>query len=204
MTAMSESHWHKYNEAGATQEARPRLLLTLDKLFQGSPALALDLGSGSGRDTKELLKRGWKVDAQDSDPTALKYLDELKIKYSNKLEIIPNPFEALSLPGNNYLLINASFSLPFCPPKHFPQLWNTIISTLKPGGILTCDLFGINDDWNKGADAHKLSFHSLEQAKELLRPLEILQLNEIEKDGATFAEAMKHSHQIICIAKKPS
>lgn len=199
---MSESYWHNYNMAGANQAARPRLSLTLDKFFPDLTGLALDLGSGSGRDTKELLRRGWRVDAQDSDPTALRFLEELRSLYSSKLEIIPNPFEGLSLPGNHYHLVNASFSLPFCSPKHFSELWKTILDTLKPGGILSCELFGVNDDWCKGEGAQKLSFHTLEQVKELLMPLEILELKELEKDSPSFSQENKHWHQFICIARK--
>src|SRR5258708_30442219 len=31
-------------------------------------------------------------------------------------------------------LVNASFSLPFCAPERFPEVWERIVESLRPGG----------------------------------------------------------------------
>ena len=44
-------------------------------------------------------------------------------------------------------LVNASFSLPFCPPPAFPSAWRRIESSLVCGGWFCGQLFGERDGW---------------------------------------------------------
>ncbi len=56
--------------------AMPSLLLALEH-WHAQPGTALDLGCGAGRDTLELLRRGWQVTAIDAEPLAFDYLNTL-------------------------------------------------------------------------------------------------------------------------------
>ena len=48
---------------------------------------AIDLGCGAGRDTVELLRRGWKVLAVDNEPEAIKWVrSTTKPKYQARLK----------------------------------------------------------------------------------------------------------------------
>nr|WP_263972540.1 hypothetical protein [Pseudanabaena yagii] len=67
--------WSAYYQAVAGRPPRDTLLKALD-LFElekstKSPRLAIDLGCGDGRDTVELLSRGWKVLAIDGNTEAI-------------------------------------------------------------------------------------------------------------------------------------
>ena len=66
----SPSGWTKYYAATEGRPPRPTLLFALDR-FGAEPHRAADLGCGDGRDTIELLRRGWSVIALDSEPTAI-------------------------------------------------------------------------------------------------------------------------------------
>jgi SAM-dependent methyltransferase len=91
------------------------------------------LGCGEGRDTVELLRRGWRVLGIDGEPEALARLTQRPDIELERLETRSDRFETLVLP-EQVDLINASFCLPFCPPEAFPQLWLTIGQALRPGG----------------------------------------------------------------------
>ena len=69
---MSGSSWTRYY-AAAGNEPRETLVhaLTLHDSEGRPPGLAVDLGSGTGRDTFELLRRGWRVLAVDAEPAAI-------------------------------------------------------------------------------------------------------------------------------------
>ncbi|MFH7029096.1 MAG: class I SAM-dependent methyltransferase [Heteroscytonema crispum UTEX LB 1556] len=81
---------------------------------------AIDLGCGEGRDTVELLRRGWRVLAIDGEVEAINRLLNRPSINREFLETRVTRFENLILP-DAVDLINASFSLPFCPPEFFPS-----------------------------------------------------------------------------------
>jgi tellurite methyltransferase len=67
--------WTRYYDA-IGEEPRETLLIALDRHERESEGrraepFAVDLGCGSGRDTAELLKRGWRVLAIDSEPAGI-------------------------------------------------------------------------------------------------------------------------------------
>src|SRR3954468_24291573 len=68
--------WPAYFAAVAGKPARDTLLKALE-LFEKekrAPGFAVDLGCGSGRDTLELLRRGWRVLAVDSSSEGMELL----------------------------------------------------------------------------------------------------------------------------------
>jgi tellurite methyltransferase len=97
-------------------------------------------------------------------------------------------------------LITAQFSLPFNGKEGFDVLWNKIVASLKPRGVFTVQLFGINDDWN--VDGSKLVFHSRKEVEELLTGLEVLKLEEVDKDGKLSNRNPKHWHVFHIIARR--
>ncbi|KYG67176.1 hypothetical protein AZI86_09205 [Bdellovibrio bacteriovorus] len=196
---MSDSTWAAYNTG--EYPARPRLLTTLDNYCKES-GMALDLGCGSGRDTKELLKRGWAVTAVDSDLGSLKTL-QAEAPKNNKLTVLNTNFESLQLSTNTFNLINASYALPFCRPQSFLNFWQMMVASLRPNGIVSFELFGINDDWAKlPRPASTMSFHSRTQVDHLLKDLKIEIFKEEEFEGPTFDAPDKHWHIFSCIVRK--
>src|SRR6266516_2484511 len=87
--------------------------------------LALDLFESEGRDTLELLRRGWRVLAIDAEPEAIERLrarPDLDPDAAARLETRLISFEEAE--WRQAHLVNSSFALPFCPPDRFPALWD--------------------------------------------------------------------------------
>ncbi len=194
--------WPGYFEATKGREPRETLLNALE-LFERDadtkPRFAIDFGCGEGRDTAELLRRGWRVLAIDGHPDGLRRLMQRRDHDApERLTMQLVPFERVELPRCD--LFNASFSLPFCDPGSFDQLWSKIVGSIVPGGRFAGQLFGERDSWASIADR---SHHTRERVEELLGDLEIESLKEDERDGQDCTGTGKHWHVYHIIARKP-
>ncbi len=69
-----------------------------------------------------------------------------------------------------------------------------------PGGVFAGQLFGTRDTW---ADDPDMTFHARHQAEVLLNGLDILRLEETERDGHAFS-GPKHWHTFDILARKPT
>ena len=192
--------WEGYFEATKGREPRQTLLDVLDT-FDRDPLLqrcAIDLGCGEGRDTAEMLRRGWKVHAIDGHPDGIKRLisrEDLGNPANLTMQLAP--FEAVELPACD--LLNASFSLPFCAPDHFDHLWAQIVEAIRPGGRFSGQLFGERDSWATIPDR---SHHTRARIEQLLEPFCIEQLKEEEREGQDCDGVQKHWHVFHIIARK--
>ena len=95
-------------------------------------------------------------------------------------------------------LVNASFSLPFCAPGRFDEVWARIVDSLGPGGRFAGQLFGVHDTW-AGSGIVTLR---RERVGELLRPFEVERLDEVERDGTLPRGRRKHWHVFHVVARK--
>src|SRR5581483_892481 len=132
--------WSRYF-AAAGDEPRPTLLDALARF--DTPGFAVDLGAGTGRDTAELVRRGWRVLAVDGEAEVGERL--AAIAGPPRLELLVARFEEAEWPPCD--LVNASYSLPFCAPDEFPSVWGRIVSSLRPGGRFCGQLLGDRDEW---------------------------------------------------------
>ena len=188
--------WGRYYEA-AGADPRATLLLALDLFGEGRGRLAVDLGCGSGRDTFELLRRGWRVLAVDAEQEGIERLlatDGLEL---DRLEVCVARFQDALWPAAE--LVNASFALPFCPPAAFPAVWEQIVESLPPGGRFSGQLFGERDGW---CDQPELTFHTRAEAEELLAGFELERFDEVEEDGSTVLGEPKRWHLFHVVARK--
>ena len=199
--------WPAYFDVVAGKPPRDTLIAALEAFGRegahGSESratrpLAIDLGCGEGRDTAELLARGWRVLAIDGHPDAIRRLEARDLPHRDRQEVRYAPFEGLTLPSAT--LINASFALPFCPPDHFDALWRTIRAALLPGARFAGQLFGDRDDWASIPDR---SHQTLAQVGALLDGLEVEQCIEQEDDGKDALENPKHWHRFDIVARRP-
>lgn len=158
---------------------------------------AIDLGCGAGNDSLELLRQGWKVLAIDRQAEALRMLSKrVPARLRGSLTMLVAPMEGLSLPPAD--LINASFSLPFCAPDRFEELWAGIRTSLRPGGHFAGQLFGTRDEWH----GHRpLTFHSGLAVRRLARGYRTELFRETEEDGRSF-EGPKRWHYFEVILEK--
>nr|WP_322506007.1 class I SAM-dependent methyltransferase [Chroococcidiopsis cubana] len=196
-----EPNWSAYYQAVEGRPPRETLLAALTRfeaISQEFSRFAVDLGCGDGRDTAELLKRGWRVLGIDGEAKAIARLQSRPDIDLRRLETLVMRFEDLVLP-ESVDLINASFCLPFCPPEHFPSLWNKIIAALRVGGRFCGQLFGDRDSW---AVYPNMSHHTRAQVEELLQPFKIECFQEEEHPGTTALGEQKHWHIFHIVACK--
>jgi SAM-dependent methyltransferase len=194
--------WVRFFDA-AGAEPRETLLLALDRYTAeangDSEPLAVDLGCGAGRDSLELLRRGWRVLAIDAHPEALKRLREkaVTLQLAARLETLQSSFEAAGWPGAR--LLNSSFALPFCAPDRFDDLWRRVVASLEGGGRFSGQLFGERDEW---ASNRELTFHTRTEAEALFDGFDLERFDEVEQDGRTALGEAKHWHLFHIVARR--
>lgn len=186
--------WSRYYDA-ADEQPRQTLLDALDRF--GEPAFAVDLGCGTGRDTLELLRRGWRVLAIDGEQEAIDRLAVTADGVDARLETEVAPMEEAAWPATQ--IVNASYSLPFCPPERFPDLWERIVDSLPPGGRFCGQLFGDRDGW---AGQEDVVFLPRPEVERLLEPFVLERLSEVDEDGRTALGEAKHWHLFHVVARK--
>jgi SAM-dependent methyltransferase len=194
------SNWTDYYEA-AGSEPRPTLLEALRRFDEGDARerFAVDLGCGTGRDTVELLRRGWRVLALDGTADAIDRLRALDLSdgQRGRLETRVARFETAEWSEAD--LVNSSFALPFCPPGDFPAVWERIERSLHPGGRFSGHLFGDRDEW---AGEDDMTFQSRAEAEALLDRFEVELFDEVEEDGSTAVGVPKHWHLFNVVARR--
>ncbi len=195
------SEWREYYDA-AGDEPRATLLYALEQFdTSGADRLAVDLGCGTGRDTAELLRRGWRVLAIDGEAEAIDRLRarrDLPPRAWDRLQTQVTSFEDAEWPDAE--IVNSSFALPFCPPHVFPTLWRRIVESLRPGGRFCGQLFGDRDGWSSDDG---MTFHTRSQVDALLGSLEVEQFEELEEDGTTATGKNKHWHVFHIVGRMP-
>lgn len=195
-------NWQGYYRWTARRPPRELLLLTLNHIGwerrPRRPRTAIEIGFGAGNDTRELLRRGWRVLAIDQEEAAARFLARrVPPRYRGALTTLVAPVQGLELPPAD--LVYASFSLPFCPPERFPRLWASIRRSLKPGGHFAGQLFGDQDEW---VGQRPLTFHRREQVVRLARGLRTELLRETVEEGMSF-DGPKHWHFFDMVLEKP-
>jgi len=194
--------WSSYYKNKSNLVPRDTLLKALEffekEKHPDEQLFAIDLGCGHGADTLELLKRNWKVLAIDYSPEGLAILEESvipsRIRNFRKMNM---SFEALNLMKCNFL--NASYSIPFCKPDCFGNLWNEIENSILKDGRFAGNFFGINDSWAKNK---MMTFHSKEEVNKLFKNFIIEYFEEKDEDGVTASGESKHWHVFSVIARK--
>jgi SAM-dependent methyltransferase len=197
-----QNNWAAYYDWQKGRDPRPLFLNALARFNvhtgDGRDRLAIDLGCGDGAETLALLEGGWRVLAIDREQTAVTLLQsKVSPRHQPRLETRVASFaDNLDLPPADF--IYAGYSLPFCPPSAFDDLWRTIMAALRPGGRFAGQLFGVRDSWAKNPN---LTFHTAVQVEQLLnRDLIVEFLREREEDGEAI-EGAKHWHQFHIIAR---
>jgi SAM-dependent methyltransferase len=187
--------WEDYYSALEGRSARPLLVDALALI--GSAGLAVDLGSGDGTETRELLRRGWSVVAVDKTPAAIARLEaSVAGEDRQRLTAIASSFTDVELPAAD--LIYAGLSLPFCDPAEFPKLWPRIGAAVRDGGWFAGHFFGPRDSWAGEPD---MTFLSEDEVRGLLTDFHVEMFREQDEDGDSFS-GPKHWHVFHVIAPK--
>ncbi|HEY7609494.1 MAG TPA: class I SAM-dependent methyltransferase [Alphaproteobacteria bacterium] len=200
MAEKPDAGFSAYYAATRTGGPRKTLLAAL-AAFAPATGFAVDLGCGTGRDTLELLRRGWRVLAVDAEASAIAELTARPeaMAARERLETRVARFEAVALPDCD--LVNSSFALPLCGAEAFPALWQRIRAALDPGGRIACQLFGPRDSW--AARSPSPAIHDRAAVQALLAGLAVEMLDEEEVDSLTPRGQKKHWHIFHIVARKP-
>jgi len=188
--------WHPWARYFRVAGLDPRETLVAAADGFAEPGFAVDLGAGTGRDTLELLRRGWRVLAIDGAAEAIGRLVELAGAERSRLETIVGRYEQVEWPACD--LVNASFALPFCPPERFGEVWGRIVGSLQPGGRFAGQLFGDRDEWAGSG----IVVQGRAEVEGLLEPFVVERLDELESDGPTAVGKLKHWHVFHIVARK--
>ena len=170
--------WVTYiNQTKEAKTPQKTLVLALN-IYRGKnlkPGYAVDLGSGTGKDTLYLLNKGWQVVAVDFSAKAITIL-RTRAEENNfiKLQTQIADFKQMQLPPN-LDMINATYSLPFVEPQHFLQVWQDVNQHLRPGGFFVGNFFGPTDDFAKD---NSMTLLNKQQILCLFKDYKIHYLNE--------------------------
>jgi SAM-dependent methyltransferase len=177
--------------------AWPTLLMALDALGR-TGGQGIDVGCGAGRDTLEMLRRGWDVLAIDREPLAIqRLLGQVQPDQVPRLQTRCARFEDCELPSAD--IINSAFALPFCPPDDFPRLWQRIDTALAGGGIFCGNFFGERDAWA----GPELTIHRQDELERLFAGWRWLHFEVIDRQGTTARGRTKHWHLFSVVAQRP-
>jgi SAM-dependent methyltransferase len=196
-------NWNRYYKETVNSPPTPTLGLALwlfeAETLRQKKRFAIDLGCGAGRDTTELLRRGWTVLAIDKQPQAIRLTNTAAAtRYQRNLRTSLASFEEMTLPRCD--LLNASWCLPFCSPQNFNSLWKKITTSIRPRGRFSGHLFGTHDGWINDTE---MTFHSTPEVKRRFQGFQTELLLEKEWDGKTASGKRKHWHVYAIVAKKP-
>ena len=197
----SAEEWEEYYESTGGRRHRDTLekaLVRFDK--EEAVGHAVDLGCGNGRDTIELLRRGWSVlaiDAQSSAIERLRNRPELK-ELKTILDTKVAHFENAAWSGAD--LVNSSFALPLCRKTDFLKIWQRIFNGLRHGGRFSGQLYGDRDEW---AGNPTNSHFTLAELQKLTAIYDVEDFWEEETKSVTPRGAPKHWHIYHIVVRKP-
>lgn len=192
--------WPGYFASVLGKEPRETLVAALEAFesegFRGG--LGVDIAAGEGRDSLEMLRRGWRVIATDNSAEGFGLLwPRVPGEWKERLTTLEADFADMQVPGCD--LVNASFALPFCCPEDFPGLWSRIVAAIRPGGRFAGQFFGDRDSW---ASLPGRSHHSRETVERLLDGFQIEIWRDEERDDPPDVRKPKHWQIFHVVARK--
>jgi tellurite methyltransferase len=189
--------WSDYYAKNEGREPREALLAVLETYDE--PGRAVDLGCGAGIDTLAMLGRGWRVLAIDAEDEAIRRLRaRIPLELADRLDTRVAPMEDVELPPSD--LVHASFSLFFCDPARFADVWSRIAGSLAGGGRFVGELLGDRDTWAPDDD---ISAFAEADARALFDGW-TLERFDVEEDDGEACDGPKHWHVFHAVAATPA
>jgi SAM-dependent methyltransferase len=165
---------------------------------EDDPPFAVDLGCGAGRDTREILRHGWRVLAIDREPSAIEsLLAATPVEDLPRLDTLVADLTDAEVPHAD--LVNASISLPFIVGPAFDATVDRAIAAVRPGGRFATMLFGDRDE---SAGDPEMSCRSADWLRERLEGFAIEDWFEREEDGQTALGEPHHWHILEVVARR--
>ena len=164
--------WTNYQNKTYGDDVCKLLIEFLDKYKIDN---AIDLGCGSGNETVYMIKNGIKVLAIDRQLNQDFILNRLSDNEKKMISFKESSFEDVELPKTQ--LLTAFFSIPFCNPNNFDELWNEIYNSIEDDGYFVGQLFGDRDAWNV---VDSINTFPIDKVKDYLKKYRIIKLEEVE------------------------
>lgn len=197
--AATDTHWPDYYEVTAERPSWATTRMAAEAFGDhpdDGPRFAVDLGCGAGRDTRELLRQGWRVLATDMTPEGIETLLRLTPEADlARLRTEVSLLVDLEIPACD--LVNANLSLPFQPAQDYAAVWERIRAAIPIGGRFSGMLFG---DRDQAAGEAEMTCPSPDVIRGYLDGFEIEHWNEKEEDGETALGDPHHFHLIEVVA----
>jgi SAM-dependent methyltransferase len=203
---VDSEYWARYYAVTVDRPAWTTVLKAID-LFAGEavgasartqPRFAVDLGCGGGRDSRALLRAGWRVLAMDREPAALATLEKAAgAALGRGLETRVGEFATFEVPPCD--LVNASLCLPFVELDQFEAIWGRIACALAPGGRFAAMLFGDRDG---SAGEIGMTCLPAERIRAMLQGFETEHWADTEDDTTTALGEPHHFHLIEFVARR--
>ena len=204
-----QQQWKDYLEKSKNQDG-PRSILkkAVDCMsFSSDKKIAIDIGCGSsGRNTLYLLSKGYRVLAVDQ-LQAIKMMREKDIleSYQDKLVTLATDISDIFYEFHPANIISCTYVLPFIPPEKYQRIFDLLKASLKPGGYLAIDFFGLDDDWAKDSEKKgKMTFHTSESINDMfsLDEFKFIHHHEKHKNGNTAEGQQKNWHVFHILLQK--
>ena len=193
---MPPNNWDEFYKLTKDKPPSPLLVKAVTHVLHKEAAL--DMGAGALKDTKYLLAEGFEqITVLDKEPLTNTDIKELP---NDRINFIISSFEDFIFPVSAYNIVNAQYALPFCSPASFNAMFENLKKSLKPQGIFTGQFFGTNDEWC--GQKPDITFHNEQEVRALLSDMEIIELEEYDKDSKLANGSPKHWHYFNIIAKK--
>lgn len=179
------------NEGAPPREHLMRALPHVPRGGGSGRPRALDVGCGPGREALLLAQLGFEVVAFDPYPEMLERTRALLASEPDgeglarlvRLERATLEDFASSLTASSFDLVHAGFVLPFVLPVRFDDCFSKLSACLRPGGILCGQFFGRDDEFIRSAEAGTMSCHDRADLDRLLAPFEVVEIEEINRQG---------------------
>ena len=168
---MAYKDWHHYQESKINDEIN-KLIYYFDNIKLNNVD---DLGCGAGNESVYMLKRGLNVTSIDRQIDKAFFYNRLNDEEKSRLNLIESSFEEVNIPKSDLLM--AFFSIPFCNPNNFEELWNKIYSSINDNGYFVGELFGNRDAWK---DKDEINTFTKEKVLEYLKNYKIIKFDEVE------------------------
>jgi tellurite methyltransferase len=191
---MAGDDWAGYYDEFGARPPRDALFDVLATF--PSPGDAIDLGCGTGADTAAMLAAGWSVFATDAQPEAIARTRR-RAPDAPRLTTVLSPMEDVELPPAD--LVWASYSLFFCTPARFPELWQRIRQAVRLGGRFAGQVLGDRDTWATDRD---MPWFDRDGVDALFVDWSVERFEVEDEDGEAWA-VPKHWHVFHVVAQKP-
>lgn len=136
--------WNDKDMVGyfASKPADPVVIKRLEKVLKLSEKTALDLGCGGGRHSELLAEMGYRLTSIDINPEMLEYTKKRLLKKGLQADVLNMSIENLSFKPESFdVIVSTGVLHQVRSVGAYKTLLKNLVIMLKPGGLLTLNLF---------------------------------------------------------------